>query len=108
MSMSPPPPPPSEGGFVQPGPVPGGPRDHPKGTTTLVLGILGLVCCGVLGPIAWVMGNNALAEVDAAPGVYTNRSTINAGRICGIIATVLLGLGVAFFIFSFLVGVSFT
>jgi hypothetical protein len=67
-----------------------GAREHPQGTTILVLGILGLVFCQLTGPFAWVMGNNALAEIDANPMAYTNRSTVQAGRICGIIASCLL------------------
>jgi hypothetical protein len=55
-----------------------------------VLGILGLVFCQLTGPFAWVMGNNALAEIDANPMAYANRSTVQAGRICGIIATCIL------------------
>lgn len=73
-------------------------REHPQGTLILVLGILSLVICGFLGPVAWVMGNNALAEIDQNPGAYTNRGQVQAGRICGIIATVLLILGVVVFI----------
>jgi hypothetical protein len=101
MSMGPPPPPP--GPHDQPGgpfgtPYPPsygyGPRDHPQGTTILVLGILSLVVCGLLGPVAWVMGNNALREIDANPTAYTNRGTVQGGRICGIIASVLLVLAV--------------
>lgn len=65
----------------------------------LVLGIISLVCCGFLGPVAWIMGNNAIKEIDAAaPGVYNNRGTVNAGRILGIIATVLLILSVALWV----------
>jgi len=56
----------------------------------LVLGILSFFCFGIiLGPIAIVMGTNALKEVDANPGAYNNRGQINAGRICGIVGTVL-------------------
>jgi hypothetical protein len=39
------------------------------------------------------MGNNALAEIDADPAAYTNRGTVQAGRICGVVATALLALG---------------
>ena len=67
------------------------PREHPNGTTVLVLGILSLVVCGILGPFAWVMGNHARREMDAQPGVnWSNRGTINAGRICGIVGTCFL------------------
>ncbi|WP_216654359.1 DUF4190 domain-containing protein [Nocardioides sp. zg-DK7169] len=73
---------------------------HPQATTSMVLGIAslaGLVTCQlllVLGPVAWVMGSRACKEIDAAPGQWQGRDRANAGRIMGIIATVLLVLGV--------------
>lgn len=66
----------------------------------LVLGVIGIACCGLLGPVAWIMGNNALREIDAAPGTYRNRGTVNAGRICGIVATAFLVFGVAFYLIA--------
>ena len=74
-------------------------REHPAGTTVLVLGILSLVICGLLGPFAWVKGNKARREMDAQPGVqWSNRGSITAGRICGMIASILLIVGVVAFI----------
>jgi len=67
-----------------------------------VLGILGLVLCQILGPVAWYMGNAAMREIDAAGGYYRNRSQVQAGRICGIVASVLLGLSVVFGLFFLL------
>ncbi|MER7499438.1 DUF4190 domain-containing protein [Nonomuraea pusilla] len=66
------------------------PQSHPNGTTILVLGILSLVVCSILGPFAWVMGNRALREIDESGYLYENRGSVQAGRICGIISTVLL------------------
>jgi cobalamin biosynthesis protein CobD/CbiB len=63
-----------------------------QATTVLVLGIIAIVACQLLGPIAWVMGNNELAAIDAGRRAPENRGTANAGRILGIISTVLLGL----------------
>jgi hypothetical protein len=63
-------------------------------TLILVLGILSLVCCGLLGPVAWIMGNNALREIDAGMGNPSDRGMVVAGRILGIIATVLMVLGI--------------
>lgn len=79
-------------------PVPpyGPPRDHERAVTVLVLGILGLVLCQVLGPVAWIMGNRVVREIDASGGQLGGRSTANAGRICGIVGTVLLVLGLLF------------
>lgn len=73
------------------------PMDHPQGTTILILGILSIVCCGLLGPVAWIMGNNAIKEIDRNPAAYSNRGSVQAGRIIGIVATVLLVLGVVFY-----------
>jgi phosphotransferase system glucose/maltose/N-acetylglucosamine-specific IIC component len=95
-SYTPPPPPPL-------GPTPGNwqqtnQAEHPDGTTILVLGILSIVVCGLLGPFAWNMGNKTLREIDANPSVvYRNRGNVAAGRICGMIATILIIVGVAFF-----------
>jgi len=64
-----------------------------NGTLILVLGILSLVLCGLLGPVAWIMGNNALRNIDAGLGDPNERGMVVAGRILGIIATVLLIVG---------------
>src|SRR5690606_20381426 len=76
----------------------GAPQPHPQGTTVLVLGILGVVLCGILAPVAWVMGSNALSEIDRNPSAYSNRGTVQAGMILGIVGTALwiLGIVVAF------------
>ncbi len=75
--------------------------EHPSATTALVLGIVGLVgiafCAGltlVLSPFAWAIGRRAVREIDAAPGRYSGREKANAGRIMGLIGTILLVLGV--------------
>jgi len=69
-------------------------QDHPQGTIVLILGILGIVMCGVLAPIAWIMGRKALREVDASGATVSNRGQLQAGMVCGIIGTVLWGLGI--------------
>ncbi len=69
------------------------PPNHPQAITVLVLGILGLVVCGILGPFAWVMGNRAVREIDASRGALGGRTEANVGRILGIVATVLLIVG---------------
>ncbi len=69
-----------------------------RGTLILVFGILSLVICQPLGIAAWVMGSNDLKQMDAGAMDPSGRSVTNAGRICGIIATILLGLSVLVFI----------
>lgn len=99
MSMPPPPPP---GNYNPPPgyqPYGGGGYatavGHPRATTVLVLGILSFFCFGIiLGPIAIVLGSSALKEIDANPGGYTNRGTVKAGFVCGIVGTALSVVGI--------------
>jgi hypothetical protein len=76
-----------------------------RGTTILVLGILGLVLCGPLGIAAWIMGNGDLKEMDAGTMDPSGRGSTSAGRICGIIASILMILGVIAMIAFFALGV---
>lgn len=65
-----------------------------EATTALVLGILGIIVCGILGPFAWNIGSRELRAIEEGRRDPTNRGTANAGRILGIVGTVFLGLGV--------------
>ena len=79
-------------------------QEDSQATTVLVLGILSLVLCQILGPIAWVMGNNELAGIDAGVRPPQNRGTAQAGRILGIISTVLFNIGIAVLFFVLVIG----
>ena len=77
---------------------------HPSANTAMVLGIIalaGVATCGgitlVLAPFAWAVGGKAVREIDASQGTYGGRGSAQAGRIMGIIGTILLSLGVLFF-----------
>lgn len=72
----------------------------------LVMGILSVVICGLLGPVAWSMGNTELAAIDADRRPPQNRGAASAGRILGMIATFLLVIGtiVAVMVFAGLIG----
>ena len=78
-------------------------QEDSQATTILVLGILGLVLCQVLGPFAWAMGNKELAGIDAGRRAPENRGTAQAGRILGIISTVLMIIGVGFLVVLLLI-----
>ena len=86
------------GGYVQPGYA--APPPHPSATTALVLGLvslIGLFICLVpilAAPFAWRTGSRSVKEIDAQPGRWSGREQAQAGRIMGIIGTVLLVLGV--------------
>ncbi len=88
MTSYPPPPPPMQ----QPGY--GYTPDHPRATLALVLGIISIVLCQLLGPVAWVIGGRAVREIDASGGTMGGRGSAKAGQILGIISTILLVLSV--------------
>jgi TRAP-type C4-dicarboxylate transport system permease small subunit len=66
--------------------------ENSQAVLALVLGILGLVACGILAPFAWSVANTELRGIDAGRRPPDNRGLANAGRILGIIGTVFLGL----------------
>ena len=72
--------------------------DHPKATTALILGILGIVVCGFIAPFAWRIGKRTVDEIDASQGRLGGRGSAQAGYILGLIGTVLLGLGLLFLV----------
>src|ERR1043166_793320 len=76
-----------------------------RGTLILVLGILSLVICQPLGIAAWVMGKGDLKQIDAGAMDPSGRSLTNAGRICGMIGTILFALSVVAVIALFALGV---
>lgn len=66
-----------------------------RGTTILVLGIVSFFVLGpILGPIAWIMGNNDLREMRAGRMDREGEGNTNAGRICGMIATIMSIVGI--------------
>jgi hypothetical protein len=65
----------------------------------LVLGILSLVLGAIgfiMGPIAWIMGNNDLRAIREGRMDPEGEGLTNAGRICGMISTILLVVFLAF------------
>lgn len=77
---------------------------HPQANASLVWGIVALgggFVCGLpmlLGPYAWYLGSRVRREIDESGGQQGGRSEASAGMILGIIATVLLVLGILAFV----------
>lgn len=91
--------PPPQGYYQPPPPTPG------NATTALVLGILGLVFCGPFTAIpAWIVGRNAVREIDASQGRLGGRGTAQAGYVLGIIGTVLAAVSLVIVIGVFALG----
>ncbi|MET0930913.1 MAG: DUF4190 domain-containing protein [Aeromicrobium sp.] len=74
---------------------------HAKATTAMVLGIVsvaaGLMCYLplLLAPFAWFTGSKAVRDIDESRGALGGRGEATAGKVLGIIGTVLLALGLA-------------
>lgn len=86
-------------------PYGGAKPQHPQATTTLVLGIVSIVlvfmCCLPLGIAPWIMGSKAIKQVDANPGMYEGRGQLVAGKVMGIVSTVLFVVGIIVFVALF-------
>jgi hypothetical protein len=67
-------------------------RPH-RGDMIMILGILSFFIAGiVLGPMAWIMGNNDLREMALGRMDRSGESNTNVGRICGMISTLIHGV----------------
>ncbi len=75
-----------------------------RGVTILVLGILGLVLCGLLAIPAWSMGNQDLRAIDGGTLNPSNRGMVQAGRILGIVGSCILMLQLVVFAIAATVG----
>ena len=64
-----------------------------RGGAILALGILGLIVCFICGIIAWVMGNNDLRKMDHVIMDPIGRDMTQAGKICGMISTIIIIVG---------------
>ena len=75
-----------------------------RGVMILVMGILGLVVCAPVGIAAWIMGNQDLAKMDAGLMDPEGRQLTNVGKILGIVATVLIVLGIVVGVLAAIMG----
>jgi len=74
---------------------------QPNGVLILILGILGVTVCGICAPVAWVMGNTAIKEIDSGKGDPSQRGNANIGRIIGMVGSALIVLGIIFYVVFF-------
>lgn len=78
--------------------IPSGTLTPHRGTMILVFGILGFVLCFIFGIVAWVMGNNDLRAMAEGRMDPSGEGITKAGKICGMIATILQLLGIGIWI----------
>jgi hypothetical protein len=95
---------PTTGGTTPTPPPPPPPAAPPKKSNnamiSLVMGILGIVCCQLLAPVAWIMGKNELTAIAAGSAPAENEGLAKAGKILGIIGTILLIFSVVWIFFA--------
>jgi len=85
----PPPPPPSAASASASG----------QAITALVLGILGVVCCGLLAPVAWFLGQTELTAIGAGRAPAAGQGLAMAAKVLGIIGTILCVFGLLWMFF---------
>ena len=73
------------------------PQTNQKALWSMILGILSLVCCGLLAGIpALILGNSAQKEIAASGGAQSGEGMAKAGIILGWISIALSILGLIF------------
>ena len=69
----------------------------------MILGIVGMLCCGLLTGIpAIILAVQAKRQIATSGGQQTGEGMATAGLVLGIIATVLSGLVAIFFVIGIL------
>jgi TRAP-type C4-dicarboxylate transport system permease small subunit len=83
-------------------PAPGGGPYPEQGqaATALVLGILSIVVCQLLGPVAWKLASDELRAIAEGRRPPDGQGLAQAGKVCGIVGTCFLALAVLFLAFS--------
>jgi hypothetical protein len=86
--------------YRQPPPMAsGGPSS--RATTALVLGILGLLCCGLLGIPAIIVGKQEMNNIDQGLAPVEGRGLAQAGFILGIVSLALWVVGTLVWLAAF-------
>ncbi|HWM92561.1 MAG TPA: DUF4190 domain-containing protein [Thermoanaerobaculia bacterium] len=81
--------------------TPGQPQSaSTQAITALVVGILGVICCGLLAPIAWYLGNQEQQAIREGRSPAAGQGFAQAGVILGIIGTILLVLTLLWIFFA--------
>ncbi len=81
------------------------PPNHKDAVTSLVLGIVALVMCGlVTGIPAIIMGRRAKREIRASGGALGGEGLATAGFVTGLIGTLISGLSLLLVVLVFAFG----
>jgi hypothetical protein len=70
-------------------------------TASLILGILGVICCGILAPVAAILAFVSRNRIAQSGGALGGGGLAMAGLILGVIGTLLWIVGVIVWIAAF-------
>ena len=89
-------------GMMPPGAMPPGMIAYPEesqAVLSLVLSIVGIVVCGgVLCPVGWYLANKEIEAIDSGRRDPSKRDVATAGKIVGIVGTLLVALAILDFV----------
>jgi len=71
-----------------------------------VLGIIGVLLCGLAAPFAWWQGKSAEDAISGNPGRYGGKGMATTGKILGMVGVGLLVLGIIVFILVVVIGIA--
>ena len=69
-----------------------------RGGMILAFGIIGILCCIIFAILAWVMGSGDLKEMAAGRMDRSGEGLTKAGKIIGMIVTILQIVGIVIWI----------
>jgi hypothetical protein len=75
-----------------------GTKEPHRGVLILVLGILGLMVCGIVGIFAWMMGKRDLELIRTGQMDKEGEALTKVGYILGIVGTILFLIWLAIFV----------
>lgn len=70
-----------------------------QAVTALIVGILSLVCCPVLGPFAWYLGQQERKAVREGRSASASEALAVAGMVLGILGTIYLAFALLWVLF---------
>jgi phage FluMu protein Com len=71
-----------------------------RGGVILAIGVIGLCCCGLISPVAWVMGSTDLTQIRSGRMDPAGSGMTKAGMVLGIIGSILLVLRIVLAVIS--------
>lgn len=78
------------------------PPDDNWAVPSLVIGVLSLVCCGVLGPIGLFMSITSRRRIKESNGYLGGEGQALAGLVCSAISTAMFVFTILFYVVAFL------